>query len=207
MANACFWLATSQSAEFHGLNVFLCHLLGRGRETSTLKPEDIGVIDTNDNLHDYQLLCTTIQRDKEGALQELNLCPDKTSIQRDPHFSLLHCLLVCGFHSSLFPKFFKEACVIDRQKKNKARVSAFWEQCFDGMKKEFISLKELMEDKKYTSYHVRKASNQKLAETTSVSGIAQYFRTGSQSRAVNTVFDYVVGTQTLTNQAGKALGG
>ena len=69
------------------------------------------------------------------------------------------------------------------------------------MKKEFISLKELMEDKKYTSYHARKASNQKLAETTSVSGIAQYFRTGWQSRAVNTP------TKTLTNQAGKALGG
>ena len=104
-------------------------------------------------------------------------------------------------------KFFKEACVVDRQKKNKARVSAFWEQCFDGVKKEFISLKELMEDKKYPSYHMRRASNQKLAETTSVSGIAQYFRTGWQSRAINTVFDYVVGTKTLTNQAGKALGG
>ena len=39
MASACFWLATRQSAEFHGLNVFLYHLLGRGRETSTLKPE------------------------------------------------------------------------------------------------------------------------------------------------------------------------
>ena len=92
MANACFWLATSQSAEFHGLNVFLYHLLGRGRETSTLKPEDIGIIDTNDNLHDYQLLCITIQRDKEGALQELNLYPDKTSIQRDPYFGLLYLL-------------------------------------------------------------------------------------------------------------------
>jgi hypothetical protein len=50
MATACFWLGTAEAAKFHGLNVSVYHLIGRGREVSTLKPEDLSVVRASEDL-------------------------------------------------------------------------------------------------------------------------------------------------------------
>jgi len=89
MANACFWLGTAEAAEFHGLNVSVCHLCGRGREVSTLKPEDLGAICMNEDLHSCNVTSTTLQHDKAGPLQELSLYPHSHSLQEDPHFGFI----------------------------------------------------------------------------------------------------------------------
>ena len=46
-----------------------------------------------------------------------------------------------------------------------------------------------------------------MAEMSSVSGLAQMFRTGWEVRGFHSLFDYVVGTMTMAQQAGKALAG
>ena len=68
MANACFWLASTETAEFLCLNVWALHLLGRGREVSFLKAGDVGSADTNDQEIEYKVLGVNIQRERLGNL-------------------------------------------------------------------------------------------------------------------------------------------
>lgn len=206
MANACFWLGTAEAAEFHGLNVFLYHLIGRGREVSTLKPEDISITNAEDPIH-HHVISVTIQRDKDGPLQELSLYPHRHSLQEDPYFGLIYSLLVGGCDKpDLYPKFSREATTINKNEKTESRVASVWTLCFKNLYNQFKSLSETVSDK-LTCYHGRKGANQKMAETNSVSGLAQIFRTGWELRGFHTIFDYVIGSKTLTNEAGKALSG
>lgn len=205
MGSACFWLATSDAAEFHCLNVLTYHLCGRGRECSVLKPEDIYISLIDEDVHSYRVLSVNIQCDKGGPEQDLNLYPHKNSLQEDPYFAVIYLLLVGSCNKpDLLPKFSAEASKVDKNNKSASRVGSFWTTCFHGIKKEFQSLSDILNDK-LTSYHSRKGANQKLAETSSVCGYAQIFRSGWEVRAVHSVFDYVVGSKVLTNQAGKAL--
>ena len=96
MANASFWLGTAEAAEFHGLNFSVYHLCGRGREVSTLKPEDLSVVRVNEDLHSYHVISTTLQRDKDGPLQELSLYPHRDSLQEDPYFGFIHFCQISG---------------------------------------------------------------------------------------------------------------
>jgi len=207
MANACFWLGTAEAAEFHGLNVSLYHLIGRGREVSTLKPEDLSVTSANEDHLNHQVISVSIQRDKDGPLQELAIYPHRHSLQEDPYFGLVYTLLAGGCDNpNLFPKFSREATFVNKKEKSESRVAALWTLCFNSLYKEFKSLSETVSEK-LTSYHGRKGANQKMAETNSVSGLAQIFRTGWELRGFHTIFDYVIGSKTLINQAGKALSG
>jgi hypothetical protein len=138
---------------------------------------------------------------------ELSLYPHRDSLQEDPYFGLIYSLLVGGCDKSdLYPKFSREATIVNKDEKTASRVASFWTLCFNNLYKEFKSLSETVSDK-LTCYHGRKGANQKLAETNSVSGLAQIFRTGWEPRGFHTIFDYVIGSKTLTNQAGKALSG
>ena len=205
MANACFWLGTIDAAEFHGLNVSVFHLCGRGREVSALKPEDLSMVYVGEGLQNFDVLSVSLQRNKDGPLQELSLYPHRESLCEDPYFALIYSLLVGGCHSNLFPKFSQEAATF-KDEKSEPRVSAIWTHCFNSLYKEFKSLSETLSTQ-LTSYHGRKGANQKLAETNAVSGLAQIFRTGWELRGFHTIFDYVVGSKTRINQAGKALSG
>jgi hypothetical protein len=89
MANGCFWLASTETAEFLCLNVWTYHPLGRGREVSFLKADDIGSADTNDQEIEYELLGVNIQRDKTGLVQDLNLYPHKHAMQHHPYFAIV----------------------------------------------------------------------------------------------------------------------
>lgn len=207
MANACFWLGTADAAEFHGLNTSTFHLCGRGGEVSTLKPEDLSVSYIEDMSLAYYVISVSIQRDKDGPLQELTLYPHRQSLQEDPYFGLVYSLLVGGCNNpSLFPKFCQEATIVNKHQKTESRVSTFWTVCFNSLYKEFKSLSEQVSNE-LTCYHGRKGANQKLAEIKSVSGLAQIFRTGWELRGFHSIFDYVIGSKNLTNQAGKALSG
>jgi len=55
-------------------------------------------------------------------------------------------------------------------------VAAFWQTCFNNLCKEFKSLSSTLNDK-LTCCHGRKGANQRLAETSSIGGLAQTFRT------------------------------
>ena len=206
MANACFWLGTIDAAEFHGLNVSVFHLCGRGREVSILKPVDVSVVYVSEGLQNFDLLSVSLQRDKDGPLQELSLYPHRESLCEDPYFALIYSLLVGGCGPDLFPKFSREASILRGHEKSISRVAAHWKICFNSLHKEFKSLSETL-NTQLTSYHGRKGANQKLAETNRVNGFAGAFRTGWELRGIHTIFDYVVGSKTLINQAGKTLSG
>lgn len=107
MADACFWLASTESAEFLCLNVWTHHLLGRGREASFSKADDIRSVDTDDQEIECEVLGVNIQRDQTGLVQDLNLYPHKHAIQHDPCFALIYRILVQGFQNELFPMFRK----------------------------------------------------------------------------------------------------
>jgi hypothetical protein len=89
MANGFFWLASTEMAEFLCLNVWTYHPLGRGREVSFLKADDIGSADTNDQEIEYELPGVNIQRDKTGLVQDLNLYPHKHAMQHHLYFALV----------------------------------------------------------------------------------------------------------------------
>jgi len=207
MANACFWLGTAEAAEFHRLDVSVCHLCGGGREVSALKPEDLSVVCVNEDLHSHHAISVTLQRNKDGPLLELSLYPHRHSLQAGPHFGFICSLSVGGCDKSdLFPKISREATVVNKNKKTESRVASFWTLCFDNLHKEFKSLLETVSDK-LTCYHGRKGVNQKMAQTNSVSGLAQVFCTGWELRGFHTLFAYVVGSETPTNPASKAPSG
>ena len=206
IANACILLGTAESAEFYGLNVFAFHLCGRGREVSTLKPEDLGLSRVHENFQRFQVISVEIQRDKEGKEQDLNIYPHVETLQEDPYFALIYMLIVGGFNNAdLFPKFSVEGRRVQRNK-NTSGVSAFWRLCFKNLHDEIKNFADTV-NPNLTSYHGRKGANQKLAEIGSCSGLAQIFRTGWELRAFHSLFKYVVASKALTNQAGKALSG
>ncbi len=211
MAKACFWLATAEAAEFHALNIVSFHLIGRGREVSVLTPDDLSPVQVDEEIEDHYAISVCLQRDKgKGSTpdspQELTLYPHQRSIEHDPYFALGYSLLVGGCNRShIFPRFFREANVFDKNDKTESRVSTLWSNCLSKLYKAFNELSETL-TKKLTCYHSRKGASQHLAES-SAGGLAQVFRTGWQLRGLHTLFDYVVSSKPLTNKAGKALAG
>ena len=77
MANACHWLASTESAEFLCLNAWAPHLLGKARESFFPKAGDTGSPDANDQEIECEVLGVNIQRDKTGSVQDRNLHPHK----------------------------------------------------------------------------------------------------------------------------------
>lgn len=55
------------------------------------------------------------------------------------------------------------------------------------------------------SHHGKNRSNQKLAENPLTAGIPQVFHSGWEVRSVHTLFEYVVGSESMTRQTGKVL--
>jgi hypothetical protein len=53
----------------------------------------------------------------------------------------------------------------------------------------------------------RKSANQALSEIPTVSGLAHIFRTGWEVHGFHSVFDYVIGSAVLIDQASKAVSG
>jgi hypothetical protein len=69
--------------------------------------------------------------------------------------------------------------------------------------KKFKALGESV-NKKLSSHHGKKGSNQKMGES-SIAGLAQIFRTGWAVRGTLTIFDYVTGSERMSQQAGKVV--
>jgi hypothetical protein len=95
MACACFWLGNVDFAEFHAVNVMTFHLAGRGHEVAVLAPDYLSAIRI-DELENHYALSVSLQRDKDGLLQDLTLFPHQRPIEGDPLFSLIYLFLVGG---------------------------------------------------------------------------------------------------------------
>lgn len=97
IGQASFWLGSSDAAEFHGLNVMAFHLVGRGREVSTLVPEDLSTVRATPSLENHHNVSVELQNDKDGPLQDLTIYPHFDAIEET--LILLSCtvLVSCGW--------------------------------------------------------------------------------------------------------------
>lgn len=209
MANVCFLLGSTDFAEFHAINVLMYHVIGRGREVSVLKPEDLYLVDISTRTSE-QVLAILLQPDKGNEFQELNLYPQNVDLQEDVYFALCYHLLV-GARTLpyLFPKFSQAATLVNANNKTESRIASVWSQFFRHIKADG---QRLVDDScikaNLTSYHARKGANQHLAETPSAGGLSQIFRAGwSVMSGATTLLKYVVSSKALTNVSGKALAG
>jgi hypothetical protein len=89
MARTCFWFGNVDSAEFHALNVMTFHLIGRGCKVAILTPDDLTAIRVNHELENHYAISVSLQRNKDGPLQDLTLFLHQRSIEGDPYFSLI----------------------------------------------------------------------------------------------------------------------
>lgn len=110
---------------------------------------------------------------------------------------------IYGMDKNLFPKFASKALNTNLKGKIDSKVPAFWMECFNDLLIKFKALAELINNKR-SSHHGKKGSNQKMGES-SIAGFVQIFRTGWAVRGTLTIFDYVTGSERMSQQAGKVV--
>jgi len=210
MALACIWMGNAEAAEFLHLNNSTFHMAGRGSECSLSKMSDISTKTSINGLSETTHLSVRLQRHKDGPEQDVAIYPHKTNFYECYLFSLGYLALFSAASNNasqyIFPNYSQKALLEDNHGRNKSKVASLWT---DHFKRLLVFMEELKQklSSLYTSHSGKKSSSQKMAETPSVSGLAQIFRTGWEVRGFHSLFDYVVGTVTMAQQAGKALAG
>jgi hypothetical protein len=206
IAIGCYWLGTPEAAEFLHLNNTMMQCSGRGTEVSLLTKDGIKASDVNELCYSYQILKVDLARQKDGPRQSISTYPHRDSVHQDVYFSLMYLIVMnptYGMSKYLFPKFASKALNTNSKGKIDSKVSALWMDCFNDLLKKFKALAESI-NAKLSSHHGKKGSNQKMGES-SVAGLAQIFRTGWAVRGTLTIFDYVIGSERLSQQAGKVV--
>lgn len=206
IAIGCYWLGTVEAAEFLHLNNTMMQCSGRGTEVSLLKKDCIKASDVNELCYSYQILKVDLTRQKDGPRQKISIYPHRDCVHQDVYFSLMYLIVMnptYGISPYLFPKFASKALNLNSKGKIESKVSALWTDCFNDLLKKFKELAESLNNK-LSSHHGKKGSNQKMGES-SVAGLAQIFRTGWAVRGTSTIFDYVIGSERLSQQAGKVV--
>ena len=204
IAVGSYWLATVEAAEFIHLNNTILQCSRRGAEVSLLAKENIKASDVNELCCNYKILKINLARQKDGPRQSITICPHCNSIHQDACFSLM-CLIAmnptCGMSKCLFPKFAGKALNTNSKGKIKSKVSALWADCFNDLLKKFKELANLINGK-LSSHHGKVGANQKMGES-STAGLA--FRTSWAVRGTATIFDYVAGSERMSQQARKVV--
>lgn len=206
MSTGCIWLGTSDAAEFWHLLNTSYHCSGRGSEVSLLQAENINAVEVNEFTTRYNVLQVDFQRQKDGPYSSVAIYPFRDSFFECFYFTLIYSILMCGCNSKyIFPSFSK-AALRTTNKKSDSTVSAAWKTCFKEISTTFEELSTLINEK-LGSHCNKKGSNQVMADSLSVSGLAQIFRTGWEIRGCDTLFEYICGSFAMSKQAGKTVSG
>ena len=89
----------------------------------------------------------------------------------------------------LFPNFSKAALATTKSGKSASKVSSLWTKLFEDLRTKFDVLSDKINDR-LSSHCNKKGSNQVMVNCSSVSGIAQVFRTyGTRGR--DTIWEYL----------------
>lgn len=206
IALGCMWLNNPAAAEFWHLNNTMTQFSGRGSEVALNKREHLSAVEINELHFSYHVIESKLQRQKHGPESHVQVFPSRESVHEDYYFSLVYMIimLACDF-DYLFPMFADKAAQ-KTDSKSDSKVSGLWSKYFQELFSAFECLREML-NACLTSHHGKKGSNQKMADTPSVSGLAQIFRSGWVVRGFHSLFDYVVGSKVMSNQAGKAVSG
>jgi len=204
IAVGCLWTNDAQFAEFWQLNNTMTHLSGRSSEVALLRVNHIEEVTVNEFNYQYEILQLLLKRHKNHKEQTLPVFPHRDSFHEDFYFSLIYSYILCE-HQSVFlcPTYADKAGTVSDDKFD-SQVSSHWKKTF----KKLLPMSALWEhslNPDLTSHHGKKGSNQLLANTNVVSGLAQIFRTGWEVRGFHSLFDYVVGSLIMSHQAGKAV--
>jgi hypothetical protein len=201
IAIGCYWLGTVEAAEFLHLNNTMMQCSGRGTEVSLLTKYSIKASDVNELCYSYKILKIDLTCQKDGPRQSISVFPHRDSVHQDMYFSLMYFIAMDPTYNMskyLLPKFASKTLCTNSKGKIDSKVSSLWTDCFNDLLKKFKALGESV-NKKLSSHHGKKGSNQKMGES-SIAGLAQIFRTGWAVRGTLTIFDYVTGSERMSQQ-------
>ena len=224
MALLCLW---SGSFDFFLFLLFQCLLFqvgGRGTETATRDFRHISTRDYSADGRVSKILTIFIQRGKNLRFQNCTIFPqaDITKWWKDFTF-LLAIVVILSCHAQkspsgsthLFPKF-HTAATKDQQnqagakRKRSGHVSSLWTEIYKKLYALYENKKEDFEgvslNEKLGSHSTKKFTAQWLADHGN-NPISTIFRVGWDLRSLHTLFDYIVGSQALDDEAAKVLSG
>jgi len=160
--------------------------------------------DVNENGRSFKVVALKVERDKQGGSQTLLLFPHRDHMQQDVYFALVCGLLVNRFVETHLFNDFAVRARRHLQGETKSSVSQLWATCFKGLFKQFGEIAEDV-NLNLKSHHGKCGSNQKLAENPLTVGLPQVFHSGWEVRSVHTLFEHVVGSESVSRQTGKVL--
>ena len=102
LATGCVWDGSAETAEFWHLLNTTYHCSGRCSEVSLIKPDDVRAVEVNESISQYNILQTTIQRQKDGPLQNIAIYPHRDGILED--YYLWHFLIT--LHGNNFTELY-----------------------------------------------------------------------------------------------------
>jgi len=180
MATGCIWDGTAATAEFWHLLNTTYHCSGRCSEVSLVKPEDIRALEVNECIHQYDILQSDVQRQKDGLLQSVAIYPHRDGVLEDYYFSLIYLIVMTGCNNRFVLPTFSSAALKTKSGKSNSQVSPLWSKLFDDIRNKFESLNTCVNGN-LTSHCNRGGSNQVVVETPGLS-LAAVFRTGWADR-------------------------
>lgn len=207
LATGCIWMNNARSAEFWHLNNSMAQFAGRSSEVSLSRREHIAATRISEMNFRYDILQSFLKRQKNSKEQHVPIYPHRDGPLQDYYFSLIYRIIVMGDDESfLFPDFAHKASQTNADDKSDSKVSQLWSAYFKDLYMAFVEIQHLI-NKNLTSHCNKKGINQMMAENPNVSGLAQIFKSGWEVRGFHSIFDYVVGSQVMLHQAGKAVSG
>ena len=217
----CIWDGTPRSADFFALNKMLFHLVARCCEASCQKKSLIKIMNKNEGVLKYPVLCFHVERHKTSSSQNIQVFPHKTSPLMCLYFSLAYKLVLDnGEDDHLFPEYAKKLGSDDSSKID-SKTAAFFNEYYkyiSSCSKKYQQEVLLGEDEKNeydmsaladsrTSHSLgEKAGVNALAEDGSLHFHQMVFRCGCATKNLHTAFDYIFNSTNKDTICGKILG-
>ena len=208
IAVAALFLATRKMGEFWNLNNTSVQLSGRGSEVSLNHRDLLTVVWIRYFTETFKVIGPHFPRHKTGQYQTLPIFPHRDFWEEDWYLSLTYHFIMMSQeeieNGYLFPNFARQALKTSKENQSESKVSSYWKECFQEVYEQLQAVGKDI-NKHLTSHCGKKGANQHLAEMESVSPLAQIFRSGWEVRNIHSLFDYVIGSDRLLQQAGKAV--
>jgi uncharacterized protein YdbL (DUF1318 family) len=205
IATGCIWSNSATAAEFWHINNSMTHFSGRCSEVALNLKSHIRPIQMNELNHTYNTIEVSLNRHKNGVEQQIPVFVHRDHWSQCFFFSLFYRIMMLQDDGpEVFPNFHKKSTKQTKDNKNDSRCASLWSDIFRRLMPLFLLVDQYF-NKGLSSHHGKKASNQKMANSYVVSGLAQIFRSGWILRGIHSIMDYVIGSPVMSQQAGKAV--
>ena len=215
LAVGCVWANSETAAEFFAINTAMTHFSGRCSEVSLLLRHQVRAIQLNEMNNSYYTMEVDLHRQKNGVEQQIPIFIHRDTWAECFMFALFYrIIMLSATHDAcprsnptqpypVFPTFYEKS-IHQTNDRNDSKCAGYWSEIYKRLMPYFLCFSALF-NKGLSSHHGKKASNQKMANSYIVSGLAQIFRSGWILRGIHSLLDYVVGSPIMSQQAGKAV--